>query len=195
MGKIFCIIGKSSTGKDTIYQKLLARKDLGLRRIITYTTRPIRQKEQDGVEYHFCGQKEKDQFLSQGKVIEIRSYDTCHGVWDYFTVADESIDIEKNRYLLIGTLESYCKIRDYCGTKNVIPIYIEVEDGQRLSRALVREQKQKEPKYMEMCRRFLADAEDFSDEKLTEAGIEKRFINNGEITAVVDEIAAYISSR
>ena len=58
-----------------------------------------------------------------------------------------------------------------------MPIYIEVEDGERLSRALNRERMQESPKYEELCRRFLADAKDFSEEKLNEAGITRRFVN------------------
>ena len=84
---------------------------------------------------------------------------------------------DKQDYLLIGTLESYLKIRDYFGKERVVPIYIEVEDGLRLQRALDRERSQTEPKYEEMCRRFLADSTDFSEEKLKEAGITKRFVN------------------
>lgn len=43
MGKIFYIMGKSSSGKDTIYRRLLEDKELELRNIILYTTRPMRQ--------------------------------------------------------------------------------------------------------------------------------------------------------
>ena len=74
------------------------------------------------------------------------------------------------------------------------PIYIEVEDGLRLSRALERERMHKEPKYKELCRRFLADADDFSDEKLKDAGIDKRFVNT-DIDSVLKEITEWILSR
>ena len=53
MGKIICLMGKSSSGKDTIYKNLLEDKSLGLRKLIPYTTRPMREGEQEGVEYHF----------------------------------------------------------------------------------------------------------------------------------------------
>ena len=58
-----------------------------------------------------------------------------------------------------------------------MPIYIEVEDGERLSRALNRERMQESPKYEELCRRFLDRCERFSEEKLKEAGITRRFVN------------------
>jgi guanylate kinase len=95
---------------------------------------------------------------------------------------------------LIGTLETYRKIRDYFGEARVRPIYIEVEDGERLTRAIAREQSQNTPKYEEMCRRFLADASDFSEEKLKEAGISRRFINR-DLHTTIEEVASYIAQE
>ena len=126
MGKIFCIIGKSSTGKDTLYQRILGRHDLALRQIVSYTTRPIRAGEVDGIEYHFCTHEEKDRLLASGKVVEIRSYNTCYGIWDYFTVDDGNIDLSRYDYLVIGTIESFVKLRDYfslflCAPSRICP--------------------------------------------------------------------------
>ena len=177
MGKIYCIMGKSSTGKDTIYRKLMEDKALSFKTIVPYTTRPIRDGEKDGVEYHFCTEEQVETLSQQGKIIELRAYDTIHGVWKYFTVDDGQVNLSRQNYLIIGTLESYLKIRDYYGAANVVPVYIEVEDGERLARALSRERAQEHPKYEELCRRFLADAKDFSEENLAKAGIERRFVN------------------
>lgn len=194
MGKIFCIMGKSSSGKDTLYQRILQRKNLNLKQIVSYTTRPIRAGEVDGMEYHFCSYEERDRLLAEGKVIEIRSYNTCHGRWDYFTVEDKHLDLNHQNYLIIGTIESYEKIRDHFTSEYVIPIYIEVEDGLRLQRALSREMQQKEPKYEEMCRRFLADAEDFSPKRLQDANITQIF-QNEEIDRTEEEIASFIMDQ
>ena len=49
MGKIFCMMGKSSSGKDTLYKLILENEKLQLSNIVPYTTRPIRAGEQDGV--------------------------------------------------------------------------------------------------------------------------------------------------
>ena len=177
MGKIYCIMGKSSTGKDTLFKKILGDESLSLKTIVPYTTRPVRAGEKNGVEYFFCDEKKVEELEREGRIIELRAYDTIHGIWTYFTVNDDQIDLEHQNYLIIGTLESYLKIRDYFGKEKVVPIYIEVEDGERLSRALNRERMQESPKYEELCRRFLADAKDFSEEKLNEAGITRRFVN------------------
>ena len=191
MGKIFCVIGKSATGKDTIFRRLSFIKDLSLKRIIPYTTRPVREGEENGKEYFFCDEAEAEKFAREGRMIEQRAYNTMYGVWQYFTVDDGQIDLNSGSYLLIGTLESFERIRNYYGKDNVLPIYIVVEDGERLTRAISRERIQKQPKYEEMCRRFLADAEDFSEEKLRHAGIVRRFVNV-DLEETIAQIAAYI---
>ncbi len=191
MGKIFCVMGKSATGKDTIYKKLLQETKLDLKRILPYTTRPIRDGEVPGREYCFCSEEDVKRLEEENRIVELRAYHTIYGVWKYFTVNDDNIDLEKNNYLLIGTLESYVKIRDYFGSEKTVPIYVEVEDGDRLLRAIAREKEQVIPKYEEMCRRFLADAKDFSEENLKEAGISKRFLNVT-LENTLEEIEAYI---
>lgn len=177
MGRIFIVMGKSATGKDTIFKKLLESEELNLKTAVMYTTRPIRKSEVDGVEYYFVDEATLYELQQQNKVIEHRAYNTIHGTWHYFTVNDGQIDLEKGDYLMMGTLETYPQIREYFGEDKVIPIYLEVEDGLRLARALKREQKQENPKYAEMCRRFLADDEDFSEANLQKNKIAKRYQN------------------
>lgn len=194
MGKIFCVMGKSATGKDTIYQKLLNESKLKLKRIIPYTTRPIREGEVEGREYHFCTEEDVQNLDKAGRIVELRAYNTVYGVWKYFTVDDGNIQLDKENYLLIGTLEAYTKIRDYFGADKVLPIYIEVEDGERLLRAIAREKSQDVPKYEEMCRRFLADSKDFSDENLKEAEIGMRF-ENLELSETLAKVEKYIEAE
>ncbi len=177
MGKIFYVMGKSASGKDTIYNRLAREEAFDFRNIVGYTTRPMRENEMDGREYHFVNDEELKRLEKQGRVIEKREYHTIHGVWCYFTVDDGSIDLKHENYLLIGTLESYQKLCDYFGSENLVPIYIEVEDSLRLTRAMEREKQQSQPKYTEMCRRFVADAEDFSEEKINAANIKRRYQN------------------
>ncbi len=192
MGKIFYIMGKSSSGKDTIFEELLEKKELKLQKVVLYTTRPIRSGETDGVQYHFVDEEKLHEMTKAGKVIEIRSYDTVCGLWKYFTVDDGHMDLNKKNYLAIGTLESYKKMKNYYGEEKIVPVYVEVEDGIRLERALTREKKQQKSNYGEMCRRFLADSSDFSEENVMKAGIKKRFFNNGEISECIEKIASYI---
>ena len=175
MSKIFYLMGKSASGKDTIYKKVKEQMP-ELKTIVIYTTRPIREGELNGREYYFVDDDKLKELQEAGKVIELREYNTVHGIWKYFTADDGQFDGDDN-YLAIGTLESYVKLRDYFGQARLVPIYVEVEDGLRLERALARERMQATPKYEEMCRRFLADAADFSVDNLNNARITRKFLN------------------
>lgn len=176
MGKIYYMMGKSSSGKDTLYKEIRRRLPQ-LKTLTLYTTRPIREGEKDGVEYFFVSEETLEKYASEGRVIELRVYHTVYGEWKYATIDDGQVDLEQSDYLMIGTLESYDKLKAYYGSENLVPVYIEVEDGERLARALKRERQQEKPRYDEMCRRFLADKEDFSDENLEKAGVRKRYCN------------------
>jgi len=194
MGKIICLMGKSSSGKDTIFRELLQEGTLGLQTIVPYTTRPIRTGEREGVDYHFTNEEGFRKLQEQGRVIEDRAYHTVHGLWRYFTVADDTIQLDRYDYCMIGTLEAYVHIKNYFGRDKVLPVYIEIDDGERLQRALSRERAQKEPKYEEMCRRFLADCQDFSEEKIKDAGIMVRFQNES-LESCLENIVRYIQEN
>ncbi len=177
MGRIFYLMGKSATGKDTIYKNLLRLRP-ELKTVVPYTTRPIRQGEKNGVEYFFTTCEELERMEAAGKVIEKRTYQTVMGPWSYFTPDDGQFCLAGDAgYLMIGTLESYENMAVYFGRENLIPLYIEVPDGIRIRRALEREESQKIPNYRELCRRYLADEEDFSGEKLERLHITRRFLN------------------
>lgn len=191
MHHLYYLMGKSASGKDTIYKRLLERFP-AIRSMVLHTTRPKRAGEQEGREYYFITPEQLMQMRGGDRFIEERTYHTKKGDWTYCTAKD-SIDLQSASYLGIGTPESYGKIRAYYGADAVIPVYISVEDGVRLQRALDRERAQAVPNYAEMCRRFLADAQDFSEEKLKAAGIAKRF-SNDELEQCIAEITDYFTS-
>ena len=198
MGKLYYLIGKSSTGKDTILKALLEDKKLGLSEVIQYTTRPKRDGETECVEYHFIDLETADAYQKAGKIIEIRAYNTVHGIWKYMMVDDGAMDLDARDYAAVGTAEAYRQVRAYFPEGKVVPIYIDVEKGERIYRALMRERTSDHPKYEEMCRRFLADEKDFSEEKLVEAGLvgpDGKIVNrieNKELKACVKQVKALI---
>ena len=185
MGKIFVVMGKTSSGKDTIYKRVLDAltvkyKERAPKTVVIYTTRPMRPGETNGVEYFFATEEELQKLRDEGKVIEERCFHTIHGPWYYFTVNDGQIDLENHSYLMINTLAGFEMIRSYysnSGEDVVIPIYIEADAKDRLIRYINRESMQKNPNYKEVCRRFLADEEDFAEEELSRLGVTKRYFN------------------
>lgn len=191
MGKMVYLMGKSSTGKDTVFKELLKRENFNLKKVVPYTTRPIRAGEEQGKQYFFTDDDGYRALEAQGKVIEARSYHTYHGLWRYFTVDDGHINLKDHNYIIIGTLESFIKTAEYFGREKVIPILLTVDDGLRLQRALDRERSQENPKYQELCRRYLADEEDFSEEKVQAAGITLNFSNEN-LQKCLSDIETYL---
>ena len=192
MKYIFYIIGKSAAGKDSIYNALIKDKELKLKPVLLSTTRPMREGEAEGREYHFVNEEEYSRMKARDEVLECRTYDTVHGPWRYFTVST-AFDEGSDYYLGIGTLESFNGIRSRFGKERMIPVYIEVEDGERLIRAIGREKNSGRPDYKEMCRRYIADDDDFSEEKLLEAGVDKEYrFENTDLTACTEKIRSMI---
>ncbi len=190
MPEIAFIMGKSASGKDSIYKRLIDDDKLNLKTVTLYTTRPKREGEVQGVEYNFVTDQQALDMQRNNKIIEIRCYNTVYGVWKYFTADDGQIDINSGKkYIVIGTLEAYEQFCEYFGSEHIMPIYIEVDDGIRLQRALNREKSQKTPKYEEMCRRFLADTKDFDEKNLKKANINKRYNNDKNIEDCLEMIS------
>ena len=190
MGKIYVIMGKSASGKDSIYAQILRNYPDTLKKCIIYTTRPMRSNETSGEEYFFKNDAEYEDALLSGKMIEHRTYNTVFGPWHYYTMDDGQFDDYRD-CLMLGTIESFTNLKKYFGEERVIPLYIQVDDYERLLRALNREHSQENPGYVEMCRRFVADSEDFSEEKIFAANINKRFVND-DLNKCVKEIINYI---
>ena len=188
-------MGKSASGKDAVYRNLLADETLALRKVVIYTTRPMRKGEEEGKQYRFVDEEAFLRFRAENRLIEDRAYDTKLGIWRYFTADDGQIDLEAASSLMIATPEAFPKIRAYFGEEKVRPVLIDCDDGLRLERALKRERRQETPRYDEMCRRFLADQADFEEEKLAVAGIDTRFTNNDTLEACLAEVSAYITEQ
>lgn len=191
MGKIYVLMGKSATGKDTVFKRLIGMKELALRTVVGYTTRPIRRGEANGKEYFFVTKEKWQSLKEENKVIESRTYHTVVGDWHYFTVDDGQIDVSGQDYLFISTLSGFEQLKKYYGDDVVVPLYIEVDDDQRLWRSISRERRQAKPNYDEVCRRFLADQQDFCEEEIARVGVNKRYRNTDLeecVTAIAKDI-------
>ena len=178
--KIYYIMGKSCSGKTVFFNKLLADKGLHLNPIVTYTTRPMRRNEKEGVEYHFITDDQANELLKSNKVIECRTYDTEYGVWSYMTVDDGQFKDDK-KYIGIGTIESYRSLVMRFGTSVMVPLCIEASPATLLARSVARLDDNDEKGYMEACRRYIKDAVDYSDANLNRCGIYTRYNNDSTV--------------
>lgn len=185
MGKIYCLIGKSGSGKDTVFNSLMKRRIPVLEPVVTYTTRPVRTGETDGVEYHFVNDEKLAELEAAGKVIERRTYHTVHGDWNYFTC---EIDISQNTdYIMIGTPDVVDRLYERYSHEDIVVFYLNLDDGERLKRCINRESEQKNPNYSEVCRRFLADEADFNAERMNSYTGMKIIDSSQDIDIVVSE--------
>lgn len=159
---ILMFIGPSSSGKDTFFKPIL--EEFSLKPIILSTTRPMREGETDGLTYHFISMDEMNRLEKEKKLVERRDYHTVNGLWSYATCA-ENINLGEN-YLVVNTWAAYQKYVEFYGPEMLTPIYFSMDDGLRLERALLREKMQDNPNYAEVCRRFLKDSEDFTEDSI-----------------------------
>lgn len=189
MHKIYIIMGKSASGKDTIYNEVINRIP-SLHTIKPCTTRPKRDNE-TGSEYNFVSEEQFNQDLKNGKIIEYRTYNTIYGPWIYYEKKDD-IDLRFHDYITISTLEGYTGFLEMYDQEDIIPIYIDIKEEVRLIRAINRELQQETPKLDELARRFIADQIDFNNEKLDSLGIIKRFPNNDDLEDCIHSIVEYI---
>ena len=195
---IFFLIGKGGSGKDTILQELLKQfslqdRDVGneLKQLVTYTTRPMREGEKDGVEYHFVDIKTLKKMNRQKKILELRKYRVATGdKWYYFTADDGQIN-ELNDLILVGPLKQYTELNKRLTTP-IIPIYIKVDDSVIKKRMYKRESKQENPNYDEVDRRIEADRKDFKNIKDIEGLVEVD--NNGSLSSTVLHLTNIITN-
>ena len=187
MGKIVLFMGPSSSGKNIIKSRLIKDNKFALKEMIMSTTRPKRTGEVEGREYYFKTVEEMLELEKEGKIIERRTYDTAYGPWHYFTTSS-SIDLENYNYIGDNTLEGLDQFVKFYGIENIISILIKVDDGIRLQRALDREKREKTPKYQELCRRFLADSVDFSEENISKRPITSIIYNNSSLDNTMQEV-------
>ena len=191
---IFCILGKSSVGKDTLINRLTTA-NTELSKIVPITTRPPRKYEKDGHEYYFTNKKSFMKMVENGHLMEHRKYDIINKsgnteTWFYGTRFPKSdVSILTGSLEMYDTITSHPKVKDYI----IYPIYVTIPDEERLYRMISRENKNHHPNYREVARRFVSDNSDFSDEKLKSLGIteECTFVNM-DLNSVTDEISNHI---
>lgn len=198
--KLFYIMGKSASGKDTIYNILLSDETINkiLKPLVMYTTRPMRDNEVEGVTYYYVDDNKYHEMKEQGIIVECREYKTVYGIWAYFTAMDHQLETNDS-LVAVGVPLSCIPIMRYIQENKIdidlVPIYIDLEDGERLIRSIKREQTKDKPNYEEICRRYInSDQLEFTEEMLEEIGV-YRFSNDNKIEDTVKQIKEFIFSK
>ena len=151
-----CLIGKSCSGKDTVLKELLK---LGYEKVVTYTTRPKRSDEINGVSYNFISDEEFFYMTVTEKFAEWREYKTNNGVW-YYGSTIESFK-NSNKKVVILTPEGCDNLRKkFFYLNNIVTIYLSASNKVIKKRMKQRIKQSGEDK-KELKRRYRADKKDF----------------------------------
>ena len=98
---IIVLVGKTASGKTTVANELC--KYHGYKRIITYTTRPMRENEVQDVDYHFISDEQFNKMVENNEFTEYKRYNTTHGVWSYGSVVTLEQELSNDYYVIILT--------------------------------------------------------------------------------------------
>lgn len=192
--KIFCVLGYSGVGKDTIVKK--ASEQLGdkVKVLVSHTTRPMRKGEQEGKTYYYIDNKEFLKMKEYYSFIESRTYNTkvekdgeiVDDVWMYGLSVDEVNSCEYGIFIVDSI--GFKALKKHYGNDVVIPIYISAKENILKERLLARGDLEDE-----VNRRLIDDKARFLDFRVKT--VYKEIKNEGNIDEAVKELVNYIKKE
>ena len=151
--QVVALIGKAGAGKDSIQKATCELHPLMFHPIVSCTTRPAREGEIEGVDYHYITLNEFTRRVLNGNMLEATEFRD----WFYGTTLD-SLSKDKINIGVFNPAGVEALLED--SRLNIIIFEVNAPDKQRLMRYLNREEL---PDCAEMCRRYFTDEKDFSD--------------------------------
>ena len=151
---IVVLVGKTASGKTTIANELC--KHHGYKRIVTYTTRPMRENEVQDVDYHFISDEQFNEMIKNNEFTEYKRYNTAHGVWSYGSVVTSEQEFSDDCYVIILTPQG---LRDLSKRMSrYIAFYLNVGFKSQLERL-----KKRGDEEQQIIKRLKNDAKDFEN--------------------------------
>ena len=151
---IIVLVGKTASGKTTIANELC--KHHGYKRIVTYTTRPMRENEVQDVDYHFISDEQFNEMIKNNEFTEYKRYNTAHGVWSYGSVVTSEQEFSDDCYVIILTPQG---LRDLSKRMSrYIAFYLNVGFKSQLERL-----KKRGDEEQQIIKRLKNDAKDFEN--------------------------------
>lgn len=149
---IVALIGKAGAGKDTVAKELAAANP-HWHTIVSCTTRPKREGEEEGVNYYYLTDEEFQNKLEQGDLLEA----TCFNNWHYGTLKSS---LQEGINIGVFNPEGFDSLTTFEKNEEIILFgyLIIASDKIRMLRQLNREN---DPDITEICRRYFADEKDF----------------------------------
>ena len=178
------LCGKTASGKDTLAKKLVEKYNY--RKIITYTTRPMRENEKQDETYHFVSEKDFKDKIKNNFFAEYKTYNTEFGTW-YYGTAIEDLQYGGIDSVIILTPDGLRDVKDKI--KDIVSVYVSSNDATIKKRLIKRGDDPHEAE-----RRLQHDNEDF---KGIENIVDKVVINNwdSDLSEVLDEIVSFKTKK
>lgn len=189
MAKVITLTGMSASGKDAILKGVINRSSI--KPVISTTSRPIRNGETDGVEYHFVSKKQAEKKLYNHEFIEVREYYVANGDRWLYGITKKSIDINSNdTYIAIVDYDGLKQLNKYLDRNNVehYSYYLNVNYQDLLLRSLQREGDMCDLQVEEVVRRFKDDLENVQPAKF----YVDKVLNNNTIEELNDNIQSIL---
>ena len=151
---IIVLVGKTASGKTTVANELC--KYHYYKRIITYTTRPMRENEVQDVDYHFISDEQFNKMVENNEFTEYKRYNTAHGVWSYGSVITSEQELSDDCYVIVLTPQG---LRDLSKrASRYIAFYLNVSFESQLERL-----KKRGDEEQQIIKRLQNDAKDFEN--------------------------------
>lgn len=178
---MYVLAGRSAAGKNAVADELTKR---GHKRCVTYTSRPQRPGEQNGVDYHFVTDEEFQLLMKENYFAEYISYDTVHGKWWYGTAATEFEDDNDKKFIIL-TPEGVRQVEQITGIRPKT-IYIFANN-----KTVIERLKKRGDDPAEVERRMKQDMIDFNGFEMV---ADKIFYNNSDntVSEVADKIESFL---
>ena len=156
MFPIVVLVGKSGSGKSVIEKKLVER--FNWNKVISFTTRPMRDGEIDGVDYYFIEECLFQEYINNNELIEKAEYRNWHYGIHKSEIVNDNINI------IVAEPHGYHQIKNKYSDR-VIGFYVECDDAERILRMLKREINSNNLKSVveEIIRRYPNDEIDFKE--------------------------------
>ncbi len=159
MRDILLIVGLSGSGKDYLSKQLV--KNHGFNNMVSYTTRPMRDGEQDGVEYHFIQSNEEfDKLVDSGEIFEQTEYHTKHGLWKYGYGRKSIPEVGKFKNVAIVNPHGVEQFLHSEISDRICVIDVHATDSMRLQKICERYGGLSEMTDIQMCEAFRREVED-----------------------------------